>query len=100
MYRGFGVTPLVALRPYSLPCLFGKSALLQANAPFPKKPIGFSGALPALCARGDRGCDPTSKKWDGLPYSDLYKVCNVNNKPKLLPTERNGAGDRLTDERI
>ena len=27
-------------------------------------------------------------------------MCNVNNKPELLPIERNGAGDWLTNVRI
>ncbi len=31
------------------------------------------------------GCDPTSLMLDGTYYFDLYKVCNVNNKTKLLP---------------
>ena len=31
------------------------------------------------------GCDPTSLKWDGSYYSGSHKVCNVNNKTKLLP---------------
>ena len=30
------------------------------------------------------GCDPTSVKLDSSQYFLLYKVCNVNNKPKLL----------------
>ena len=43
----------------------------------------------------EEGCDPTSLKLEGSYYSDLHKVCNVNNKPKLLPTERNGTGERF-----
>ena len=55
---------------------------------------GFTeGYLESLCLLYT-SCDPTSFMLDGSHYFDLYKVYNVNNKPKLLPTERNGAGDR------
>ena len=57
---------------------------------------GFAFCLPALRS-GRSGCDPTSLKWDGSYYSSLHKVCNVNNVPKLLLTERNRAGDRYNN---
>ncbi len=31
------------------------------------------------------GCDPTSPMLVGTHYPNLYKVCNVNNSPKLMP---------------
>ena len=62
--------------------------------------VYFNKSVPAPALGKESGCDPTSLKWDGSYYSDLHKVCNVNNVPKLLPTERNGAGDRQTGVRI
>lgn len=52
----------------------------------------LKGKMTALGA--EAGCDPTSLKLGGTHYFDLYKVCNVNNSPKLLPTERNRVGER------
>ncbi len=80
-----------ARHAYSARLRFYRHVLL-----LPKKSFDFSGVLPAL-RLGRSGCDPTSLKWDGSHYSDLAIVCNVNNIPKLLPTERNGAGDRHTN---
>ena len=54
--------------------------------------IGEAIARPVALGE-EGGCDPTSLKLDGSRYSELYKVGNVNNVPKLLPTKRNGAGD-------
>ena len=57
-------------------------------------------AAPAPALGEEGGCDPTSLKLDGSYYFSLHSVCNVNNGPKLLQTERNGAGDRHTNVSI
>ena len=59
--------------------------------------MGVWGAAPIGFSEGEKptppgsGCDPPSKKLVGSQCSKLHIVCNVNNNPKLLPTERNRA---------
>ena len=59
--------------------------------------LGVWGGAPIGFPEGEKptppgsGCDPTSLKLDGSKYSNLHKVCNVNNKPQLVPIGRNWA---------